>query len=431
MRAMTRNTRGLAALAMGMLCALGVAQDLSLDQALKLARERNGDIRRSFENVKAARERTNQSYAAFLPTLTPSATYTSNRREIDVNTGPRFSQTEGLTTEIEARWKILDSGERNLNYQQSRRSAESTAAQSLGTLRNILVNVHESYLEALRSQDLLRLSKVQEARTDLILEQAKARVEVKAAAAISVMQALADAENARVNSLESQNKVVTSEASLKAIIGWDRNEDLPKLSSFPEPTNFADAGDLNRLTEMGLRDRADLTAERKQLEATRARQLLAERQAFGSLSLDVSFTQQLTPVSLENRAAGLFLSLPLFDGGERRAAYREAKANFEGGKATLAQSERVARQEIESQVKGYQLNVRRVQAARTALDAARRNYEAAVESQKVGVYDIIQVSTAQVSLVTAESNYINAIYDYYINDVRLKLATGQMIPGEV
>ena len=65
-----------------------------------------------------------------------------------------------------------------------------------------------------------------------------------------------------------------------------------------------------------------------------------------------------------------------------------------------------------------------------ALDAAKKNYNAAVDSQKAGAYDLLQVLTAQVSLVTAESNQIQALYDYRISDVNLKLVTGRPIPGE-
>jgi len=33
-------------------------------------------------------------------------------------------------------------------------------------------------------------------------------------------------------------------------------------------------------------------------------------------------------------------------------------------------------------------------------------------------------------LVTAESNYIEAVYDSLISDLRLKLVTGKPLPGE-
>jgi len=96
----------------------------------------------------------------------------------------------------------------------------------------------------------------------------------------------------------------------------------------------------------------------------------------------------------------------------------------------LEQAQRVVRAEIEAAYVELKTNAERLQAAQTALDAAKKNYEAAVDSQKAGAYDLLQVITAQLSLVTAESNEIQAMYDYRISDVNLRLVTGRPIPGE-
>ena len=424
--------RGMGTLAW--LAALGAsawAQDLTLDEALKLAKERNGTIRAAMQDVQAAKGRTTQSFSAFLPTVTPSASYRSNRQEVNAGSGTRFLQTEGWSTEIEARWRVLDFGERDFNYRSSRRSEESVQAQALNTLRRTLFTVHQNYLDTLRAQELRRVATVQEERTKLILEQTKARVEAKAAAAISILQAEADAANARVNVIDAENNVVVSEALLKAIIGWDEAESFPSLQAFPAPQSYADAASVAGMIDDGLERRPDLVAQRRNVESLRLQERLRNREAIGAVSLEAGFTQSLSPDSLENRTAGLFLSVPLYDGGLSRAAHKVARANLAAAREDLAQAERDAGQEIRATLRNYQLNVQRLEAAKVALGAAQKNYEAAVESQKAGVYDIIQVSTAQVSLVTAESNYINAVYDYYLIEVQLRLVTGQPVPGEI
>jgi len=420
-------------IAMASLWALSSAQsDPTLPEALKFAKDRNGTVRAAYQDVIAARSRVDQRYAQFLLTITPSLNYTSNRREIDANRPPRFIQSEGLTTQLSSNWRILDSGERTFALNAARRSSEVAEANAVQTLRQILFNVHSQYYEALRSQELLRVAKFSEDRTKLILEQTKARVEVRASAPIDVLQATADFENARVQSIASKNRTISTANTLKATIGLG-DAGLPDLAKAEAPSNFATFGDTKARQEFiqrGLRDRRDLVASRKSLQAQRSNTLLAERQSLLSASLDAGFDLQLTPKTLESRTFTLNLSFPLFDGGERRAAFREAKANYEASKSELVQSERSAEAEIDSAMQEYELNVERLGAAQIALDASRKNYEAAVESQRLGVYNIVQVSTAQVSLVTAESNFIEATYDYYISEVRLRLVTGQAIPGE-
>ena len=127
------------------------------------------------------------------------------------------------------------------------------------------------------------------------------------------------------------------------------------------------------------------------------------------------------------------VSLPLFDGGRSRAAAQEARLAVDATKESLNQSERDALAEIESAYSEMSQNAQRVAAAKAALEAAKVNYEAAVEAQRAGAAgtNVVTVQTAQLSLVTAESNFVEALYDALISDVRLRVATGQAIPGEV
>ena len=148
------------------------------------------------------------------------------------------------------------------------------------------------------------------------------------------------------------------------------------------------------------------------------------------MSLTASYIEQMSPVSLQNRSLTFLVGIPIFDGGTLKAESRQIAYSIRADEATLEQAQRVVRAEIEAAYVEIKTNAERLQAAQTALEAAKKNYEAAVDSQKAGAYDLLQVITAQLSLVTAESNHIQALYDYRISDVNLKLVTGRPIPGE-
>jgi outer membrane protein len=120
----------------------------------------------------------------------------------------------------------------------------------------------------------------------------------------------------------------------------------------------------------------------------------------------------------------------VFDGGASRAAAREAGYNVKSAKQTLAQAERDARAQIETAFVQLRQNVERLSAAKEAYAAALENFNSASESQRLGASTIIDVLTANVSLVTAESNQIQAVYDYYISDVQFSLVTGSRLLGE-
>jgi outer membrane protein len=413
--------------------AFGLAQErLTLDEALRLARQRNGTVRAAYLDVQAARSRVNQSLAAFLPTVTPSYRYNSSRRELATTTGGGFIQDEGGSSQVSASWRVLDSGQRQFTLLSGRRSEEATRSEALQTLRNSLFTVHQQYFDALRADQLERVAKAQVDRTQKILEQTTARVELGDAPKKDILQARADALNAEVEAISSRNRTVTAEASLKATIGWDPRQPLPELVASTEPVAAPTLDPLEDLVTLGLRERADLAAQRRRVEAQRFNVRRAQREAGITFGLDANFDQQITPKSLENRTLSFLVSLPLFDGGERREAARESRFNLLAQEAALVQSEREARADIEAAYNEVEQNTRRLEAAKLALEAARENYAAAAGAQVAGAQgtSVVTVAAAQVSLVTAESNYIEATYDYYISDVRLRLVTGRPVPGE-
>lgn len=403
---------------------------LTLDAALKLAKDRNGTIRAAQFEVEAADSRLKQSFAPFLPTITPSYQYISNRQQVSSAAGGGFVQSEGATTAINATWRLLDAGQRSFSYASSSNSLKSQRFNSRQTLRTVLFTVVQQYYETLRAQELLKVSQSQVERASTILDQTTTRVKVGNATPIERLQANADFQNARVQVLIDKNWVSTNAASLKATLGIDSDSPLPELTTTAAPTSFVSLEPLVQVEKRGLLDRPDLLALYRAVDAARYSYLRADREANLSYTVDVSYIQQFGPENLQNRTADLLVTYPLFDGNERREVARELRSTLAAQNASLLQAIRSARAEIESAYASVVQDRERLDAAKAANDAARENYTQAQESQRLGAYDLIQVLTANVSLVTAESNYIQAIYDYAISDTRLKLVTGQPIPGE-
>lgn len=408
------------------------AQDsLGLDDALRMARERNGDVRAALYDVQSARSRVDQARGAFFPTVTPLWRYDSSRR-----TGPDLSfplTSDGSQSEVSASWRILDAGQRNWSLGASRASAAAQMQIAVQSVRQVLFAVHQQYYDALRSDELHRVAQAQVSRAEKILAQTEAQVKVGDAPEKDTYQARADFLNAKVQELVARNRRSTAEAALKATIVWDRSQQLPPLEPQPQPEVFAEVAPLETFVERGLKQRPDLQSRRYQIEAERSNASRADREAGVTWSLDATYDRSITPDTADNRFVTFLVSLPLFDGGQSRAAAREAQTSLQASKSTLSQVEREVASEIEAAHAELVQNTERVSAAQLAVEAARKNYEAAVEAQRLGAAgtNIVTVLTAQVSLVTAESNYVEAVYDYFISDVRLRVATGDPIAGEV
>ncbi len=401
---------------------------LTLQDALNMARQRNGTIRAAQFDVKSARSQVVITRADYFPTITPSYVYNSERNQSAV--GSTFV-TERGSTQLAANWRLLDSGQRSLNVRSAVRNAQAAEFNSIQTLRGTLFTVHQQYYDALRAQELQKVAEAQVDRAKQILAQTEARIEAKDAARKDRLQAVADLANAEVEALTAKNQTATSGALLKASIGIDNNSPLPELEKISEMNPTPKTEDLSNLILEGLKNRADLLSRRRSIESQEFSRQRAERDAGITFSLDGSFNQEFTPDRLQNRGFVFTLSYPLFDGGRLREEARQVGFNIAANRADLVQAERAVRAEIESTYAEYVQNSDRLRAAKTAIDAARENYNAAEESQKLGAATLIDVLTAQVSLVTAESNYIEALYDYTTSEVKVRLVAGRPIPGEI
>jgi outer membrane protein len=330
---------------------------------------------------------------------------------------------------VSSSWQILDGGQRQYDVARARNSSQATVFDARDTRRLIIFNVSQQYLEVLRSRELVKVADAQIERAQITLDATKTQVELGATPAKDILQAEADHANARVAQITARNSVAVSEANLKALIGWQERQ-LPTLED--PTTNYAaiEVGSLDDAIEKGISARPDLLAAKKRLDAQRYGVLSAQRQAGLDWSLNLNHTLGVEPDEGQNRSLVFSLTYPLFDAGESREAVRQARWGLDAQKALFEQRVSDVISEIESVYITRSQNAERLDASRTALEAARENFTAASESQREGVATIFDVTNAQITLVTAETNFVQALFDFYISDAQLRLVTGEPLIGE-
>lgn len=432
----------LAALMIPALAGLSAAQDqttnpptLDLAGALNLAKKNNGTVRAAQENLRSARAGITGARASFFPGLNGSyvraQTQLTGHDNLNFNGGAGNNDfTPSQSSLLTLNYTLFDNGRRGANLRQFQLSAVQTEANALQTLRQVLFNVHSSYFSALRAQELLKVQDAQLKRANEILEQTKVRVQLGDAARRDVLQAQADALNARASYLQARNQVETTRNDLVAIIGWPEGT-YPQLIPIEQAPDV-DPKSLDRATVVreGLAHRADLAASRAGVEASEASVRVARLDAGAQFSTALQYQKSLGDNYVDTTKLQFNLSGPLYDAGLNRSNVLRAESSRNAARANLVQTTRTARAEIESTVYSLQQDMDRYQVAQAALTAARENYNAASESQRLGAGTLIDVLTAQVSLVTAEQNAVTALYDLMTDQVRLRLVTGETLPGE-
>jgi outer membrane protein len=402
---------------------------LTLDEALILARQRNGDVRSAFLSVQAAEANLRASRSAFLPTLTANLRredgrfeqYTGFRRGQDIN------QTSSSVT---LNYLILDNGDRSTTYEIASLNSDITYLNSRQTFRTVLFNVHSRFYDALRAQELLRVREAQLRRSEELLRATEARVNAGDTPPKDILQARADFLNARASELQARNQVNTAEANLKAILGLT-DEELPQLVSNAQPSAPVTETDLPALVAQAKERRPDIVAARRQVDSRRLNLRQARLDTSIAYSLSAQYTRSFNDDVTDRPSLVFQASYPLYDGNQVRSRVSAAEFQVEAQRFSLEQAERDVTAEVEATVKEYTQNALLLEASNLALEAAQLNYNAASEAQRLGASDLIEVLTAQVTLVTAETNRVQALYDLLISEVRLDLVVGDPLPGEL
>jgi outer membrane protein len=121
----------------------------------------------------------------------------------------------------------------------------------------------------------------------------------------------------------------------------------------------------------------------------------------------------------------LSLNWSLFDGGNRIARYREAKANLDAAQARVRATELDVSREVEQAQNNVIESQERIQAAQVAVTSAQENFRLAQGRFDAGVGTILELTDAQLALTLAQNTEAQALADYRIALARLDRATGR------
>jgi len=403
-----------------------LSHPLTLRECLDVALKQQPSLAIAEQSVRASRAGLQQARSSLFPQVTPEWSYTNSESRTTLpGFGSRQSKLERAETNLRLRQLIWNGGRRELSIAQSRQSLESSRYAQEATRQDVVVSVTSAFYNLLRSYDLLKVAQANVDRAQNTVEVTRAQVDAGVAAPKDILQAEADLANAKVNTIQARNRINVAEASLKNAMGLvtdSRIQAAPIEIKVPSPSEKVPS--LDEYIQMAYKNRPDLQQLSASIEVSRLSVRLAQLSTKPDLEGDFVFARQFSPDPGNQQTLSASITWPLYDGGNIRAAVEESKANLESTRQRYEQ----LRQNILLDVEQSYLTMlearERADASRQAVEAARINYEAALESRRAEVGTIIEIIAAQAALVNAETNYTQAIYDYYIAEAQLRKATG-------
>jgi outer membrane protein TolC len=191
---------------------------------------------------------------------------------------------------------------------------------------------------------------------------------------------------------------------------------------------------LEMLISIAMQNRPDLLASEANLRSKRQSLLVAKRQFLPQLNYTFDLGKNYYNGGLHDKynfSSTFAVSMPLFQGFYYRNAIKIAEANKKAAEEQVFQTELTMIKEVTTYHYNVHIAFDTLQFATAYLAAAEEQYEVALAQYKQGTNTILNVVSAQSSLVDARASQANAIQGWYTSLANLAYATGVLSPHDL
>jgi outer membrane protein TolC len=123
--------------------------------------------------------------------------------------------------------------------------------------------------------------------------------------------------------------------------------------------------------------------------------------------------------------AGLQLNVPLFQGNGNVQRVKEARLAEQQSALQLTDAHEQLKVEIRQVVASLHETTERLQTQRIVKETAEQSYQIIQYRYEKGVASRLELTDAELALTTADSNYLEAVYDYLSAHIRLDRVVGE------
>lgn len=423
-----RHARSLLALA---LAAAAPAHALDLAEAYAKARSNDPNWSAARNSYEAEKATVAIGRGALLPTLGVSASVSEN--DFQADSGPA-DDSEFRSTQLGAKLtQPLFRADAWYAYQRSRAVGSQAEARLKSQEQELALRVAQAYFGVLSAQESLAYAEAEEAAFARQRDQAQQRFDVGLIAITDVLEARAAHDGARAGKIAAEAALSTAQENLWAIIGETPATRLVPLKA-DAPLVKPVPADPDAWVKLARERNPDLMVAKESWSAARAGTREARSGFLPAVDLFASYSDQERKsdnafVSGQNGTTtsyGVEANWTLFAGGRTWAASRQASYRESAAQDQVTATERAVVNTARTAYLNVAADSYRVDARRQALESSESSLAAVQAGYEVGTRNIVDVLLTQRNLYAAKRDYAAARYDYVINSLRLKAASGQL-----
>ena len=316
---------------------------------------------------------------------------------------------------------------RTRNLVQSARLRAQAQDQTLQTTRaQVLLQTDRAFYTALRAQSVLTVAQQTVAARQLVSEQVTTLAQSNLKSQLDVSFANVNLADAKLLLVSAQNDINSAYAELANALAIPAQVRFT-LAEEPMPSAMAD--DVAALLNEAIQKRPELADLRLQQQAAQSFQK-AER-ALWFPTIGMTGTAGFSPIADPQvfgryGAIGVNVNVPVFNGGLFKARRSEAELHARAAAQNVKDMEnrvirdvRVAYLNAQTAFERVGLTAQLLAQAQLSLDLSQSRYD-------LGLSSIIELSTAQLNLTSAQIASASAKYDYQNQRAQLEYQVGAL-----
>jgi outer membrane protein len=400
---------------------------ITLDEAIQRALDVQPAMVQARGDQRNAGAGQRSALGAFLPSVTTSASASRNNHSSFIpNTRdtlpPQYSYSGGLSVRLD----LFDGFRRLTDLRAASATGNAAGAGVVYQRFQVVLQTKQAFYDAIAKEDLVRVAEAQVRRAQQQLDISVQKLHAGSATRSDSLRSVVDYGNARLALLQAQANLATSQATLGRQIGMDAPVRATSDSVLPTlPDTRSLRGSLLETAPQVLQ--ADANAR-----AARAKVWSARSQYWPSLTVGYSNSRTGTGspnLPLFNDYPETFiwsfgLSWTLFNGFQREQSQISASVARDVAAAKAADTRRQANAQLTQQVAALGTSFLKIGITTDNVAAATEDLRVQQERYRVGAGTILDLLTSQASLTQAQTDLVQARFDYLIARAQLEALVG-------
>jgi outer membrane protein len=397
----------------------------TLQEALAAAYNNNPTLAGARAGQRAQDENVPLARADGLPSANASVTYNES---LEGGLNADLSPDRSLTVQGQISVPLYQGGVVRNNIRAAQTRVHAGQALLRGTEASIFSQVVAVYMDVLRDEAVVSLNRNNVEVLSVNLQATRDRFDIGDLTRTDVAQSEARLALARSQMRAAEATLITSRENYIRLIGH-----APVNLQSPPPLPGLPA-DVEVAVDTALADNPDLLSAQQQAEASGydVRSARGARMPHVSLSTTGAYNDYLGSMPNggqvrgwdNNAAAGVTVTIPIFQGGRPAARVRQAQARESQALEQVIEAERGVIAQTRSAYASWQAATSVAESSQVAVDANRLSLEGVRAENSVGTRTILDILNAEQELLNAQVQLVTAKRDAYVAGFTLLAAMG-------